>query len=223
MTAPPTRAGVDDRTVVSYDAALAPIAFVLPAVPIAGADTAGGRAAVRGSSRPVDCEEDGEGEKEVRERRGRVRRGARHGAGRAQHARAPTSRSIRSLGANRADGVAHLEGARPAHGLRGPERGAARGLGLQVELVCERVSRERGPPDTILRERWRVRGRGRKNPILVRSGGRGAFAARGLERNGRPRPSRAVEKWRSSRPVRIAIEPRGWRVRDLAGPLLARN
>ena len=57
MTAPPTRAGVDDRTVVSYDAALAPI---VPAVPImAGADTAGGRAAVRGSSRPVDCEEDG--------------------------------------------------------------------------------------------------------------------------------------------------------------------
>ena len=118
----------------------------------------------------------------MRERRGRVRAGARHGAGRAQHARAPTSRSIRSWGANRADGVAHLEGARPAHGLRGPERGAARGLGLQVELVCERVSRERGPPDTILRERWRVRVRGRKNPILVRSGGRGAFAARGLDR-----------------------------------------
>ena len=29
---------------------------------------------------------------------------------------------------------------------------------------------------------------------LVRSGGRAAFAARGLERNGRPRPSRAFEK-----------------------------
>lgn len=93
MTAPPTRAGVDDRTVVSY---VAPIALFLPAVPImAGADTAGGRAAVRGSSRPVDCEEDGQGKKEVRERRGRVRGGARHGAGRARHARAPTSRSDR--------------------------------------------------------------------------------------------------------------------------------
>ena len=137
--------------------------------------------------------------------------GAR-GTGRGERGTRGLRRPIRSLGANRVDGVAHLEGARPAHGLRGPERGGARGLGLQVELVCERVSRERGPPDTILRrERWRVRVRGRKNPILVRSGGRGAFAARGLERNGRPRPSRAFEKWRSSRPVRIAIEPRGWR------------
>ena len=149
--------------------------------------------------------------------------GAR-GTGRGERGTRGLRRPIRSLGANRVDGGAHLEGARPAHGLRGPERGGARGLGLQVELVCERVSRERGPPDTILRrERWRVRVRGRQNPILVRSGGRAAFAARGLERNGRPRPSRAFERWRSSRPVRIAIEPQRWRVRDLAGPLLARN
>ena len=33
-----------------------------------------------------------------------------------------------------------------------------------------------------------------ENPLSVRSGGRGAFAARGLERNGRPRPSRAFEE-----------------------------
>lgn len=50
VTDPPTRAGADDRTVVSYDSCVAPIA---------GADTEGARLAVRGSSRPVDCEEDG--------------------------------------------------------------------------------------------------------------------------------------------------------------------
>ena len=65
--------------------------------------------------------------------------------------------------------MAHLGGARPAHGQRWPERRAARRLGLQVELVCERVSRERGPPDTILgRERRWVLVRGWENLFLVR-------------------------------------------------------
>ena len=77
MTDPPTRAGVDDRTVVSYDSP------VSPAVPImAGADTEGaarrsGARAARWTARRMEDP----GKKEVRERRGRVRGGARQGRG----------------------------------------------------------------------------------------------------------------------------------------------
>ena len=85
--------------------------------------------------------------------------------------------------------MAHLGGARPAHGQRWPERRAARRLGLQVGLVCERVSRERGPPDTILgRERRWVLVRGWENLFLVcerrfgvrREGARGRDRRRGV-------------------------------------------
>ena len=57
------------------------------------------------------------------------------GRGDAQHARAPTSDRSDRWGRIARMGWRTLEGARPAHGLRGPERGGARGLGLQVELV----------------------------------------------------------------------------------------